>query len=153
MKKKFKDIWARQSDFREDYGISAIAVGKLLIKAGLKDADTLQPTEKALEEGHATPTPLKDGTPFFMWRKTTVIAIIEEEYEPLDRKEKHVNSLFAAEKCAKKIEATTPYDGYKWAYIPVEDDIPEKIREEVVRIFHNRRDNRIGPIKKGKVKA
>jgi hypothetical protein len=39
----------------------------LLVKESLKDQKTKSATEKALNEGYVKLTPLKDGTPYFMW--------------------------------------------------------------------------------------
>ena len=65
--KKFNQIWSNQTDLGKRFGLSAIAVGKLLVEEGLKDQKTKLATEKALNEGYAKSTPLKDGTPYFMW--------------------------------------------------------------------------------------
>ena len=64
--KKFDQIWSNQTDLGKRFGLSAIAVGKLLVEEGLKDQKTKLATEKALNEGYAKSTPLKDGTPYFM---------------------------------------------------------------------------------------
>jgi hypothetical protein len=66
-KKKFNQLWSNQTELGKRFGISAIAVGKLLIDAGLKDPTTKLATAKALEGEYAKATPLKDGTPYFMW--------------------------------------------------------------------------------------
>jgi len=65
--KKFNQIWSNQTNLGKKFGLSAIAVGKILVKEGLKDQKTKSATEKALNEGYAKSTPLKDGTPYFMW--------------------------------------------------------------------------------------
>ena len=68
-KSKFKQTWKNQKEIGLVYGKSAIAVGKGLIELGLKDSSTKRPTQKALSEEIAKSTPLKDGTPFFLWHK------------------------------------------------------------------------------------
>ena len=64
--KKFDQIWSNQTDLGKRFGLSAIAVGKLLVEEGLKDQKTKSATKKAQNEGYAKSTPLKDGTPYFM---------------------------------------------------------------------------------------
>lgn len=68
-KNKFKQTWKNQKEIGVIYGKSAIAVGKALIELGLKDSSTKNPTSKALSEEIAKSTPLKDGTPFYLWHK------------------------------------------------------------------------------------
>jgi hypothetical protein len=68
-KNNFKATWKNQKELGLIYGKSAIAVGNALIKLGLKDSSTKQPTQQALSEEIAKSTPLKDGTPFFLWHK------------------------------------------------------------------------------------
>jgi len=65
-KKKFKHIFTNQTKLGHKLGISRLAVGKLLVEYGLKDRFTLKATPKALDNGLAVYTPLKDGTPFYM---------------------------------------------------------------------------------------
>lgn len=69
-KNKFKATWKNQKEIGLIYGKSAIAVGKALIELGLKDGSTKNPTATALSEEIAKSTPLKDGTPFYLWHKT-----------------------------------------------------------------------------------
>ena len=65
---KFKAIWKNQKEIGIIYGKSAIAVGKALIKLGLRDAQTKAPTEIAITDGIAKSTPLKDGIAFYLWQ-------------------------------------------------------------------------------------
>ncbi|MDJ0688607.1 MAG: hypothetical protein QNJ41_08860 [Xenococcaceae cyanobacterium MO_188.B32] len=69
-KNKFKATWKNQKEIGLIYGKSAIAVGKALVELGLKDSSTKNPTTLALSEEIAKSTPLKDGTPFYLWHKT-----------------------------------------------------------------------------------
>ncbi len=66
-KNKFKSTWKNQKEIGLIYGKSAIAVGKALVELGLRDAATKSPTPQALLDGTALVTPLKDGTPFYLW--------------------------------------------------------------------------------------
>ncbi len=71
----FANTWVNQTNLGKHFGMSAIAVGKKLAELGLKGADK-QPTELALSEGFCRSTPLKDGTPFFLWNKKKVAELL-----------------------------------------------------------------------------
>ncbi len=71
-KNKFKSTWKNQKELGLIYGKSAIAIGKALVELGLKDSDSKEATQVALDEGLAKSTPLADGTPFFLWHKQKV---------------------------------------------------------------------------------
>lgn len=43
-------LWSNQTDLGKKFGISAIAVGKILVEAELKDPITKRATKKALSE-------------------------------------------------------------------------------------------------------
>jgi len=81
--KKFTQMWSNQTNLGKKFGLSAIAVGKLLVGEGLKDPTTKLATKKALEEGYAKSTPLKDGTPYFMWSINKIRPLIEKDHQPL----------------------------------------------------------------------
>lgn len=68
---KFTDIWVNQTNIGKRFGLSAIAMGKKLKELGLRGEDA-NPTEQALAGGYCTSTPLKDGTPFFMWNRQKI---------------------------------------------------------------------------------
>lgn len=82
---KFQKNWANQTDLGKAFGLSAIAVGKELIAHGLKDPATKLATKRATTEGFATATPLKDGTPFFMWNIQRVKSILRKQHEELSK--------------------------------------------------------------------
>jgi hypothetical protein len=75
-KEKFRDIWVNQSTLGQAFNLSAVAIGKKLKALELRQADGT-PTEKALSEGYCTATPLKDGTPFFLWHKEKVKGLLQ----------------------------------------------------------------------------
>jgi len=83
--KRFRDIWANQTDLGKKYGLSAVAVGNLLKAAGLKDRATGDATPRALDEGFAVATPLQDGKPFFMWNVEKIGGLIAADHEPLSK--------------------------------------------------------------------
>ena len=82
---RFRDTWSNQTDLGRRFGLSAVAIGKLLIARELKDTKTKMPTPKALEGGFAKATPLKDGTPFFMWNAQKIEPLISQSHEKLSR--------------------------------------------------------------------
>ncbi len=79
MASKFRKTWGTQTEIGRHFNLSAIAVGKLLTSSGLRNAETREPTEKALGEGFATSTPLKNGTPFFMWNREKIGMLLRAE--------------------------------------------------------------------------
>ncbi len=86
-RQKFTEIWANQTDLGKQFGLSAIAMGKKLKELGLRDEDG-NPTTLALGNGYCTPTPLKDGTPFFLWNRQQVEELMQAQgYQRLDPQE------------------------------------------------------------------
>jgi hypothetical protein len=86
-RQKFTDIWANQTDLGKQFGLSAIAMGKKLKELGLRGEDG-NPTTLALGQGYCTSTPLKDGTPFFMWNRQQVEELMQAHgYQRLDPQE------------------------------------------------------------------
>jgi hypothetical protein len=77
---KFTDIWATQTNLGHYFQMSARALGQKLVELGLRQYDEIKreyvPTEKAITEGYCKSTPLKDGTPFYMWHKEKVEALL-----------------------------------------------------------------------------
>ena len=117
------------------FGLSAIAVGKLLIEAELKDPTTKLATEKALKEGYAKSTPLKDGTLYFMWNIDKVRPLIAKDHEPISKVDYWVNEVVANFKESQRVydNAETGTEE-KLGLIMAEtayDDVPEDIVEEV----------------------
>jgi len=84
-KKKFWEIWSSQTELGKKFGISAIEVGKILIPYGLKDPNTKEATQKALDDGYAKFTPLQDGTPHYMWNIEKVQSLLLEKHQPLSQ--------------------------------------------------------------------
>jgi hypothetical protein len=86
-KEKFRDTWSNLTNLGKEYGLSAIKMGKKLKELGLRDEHG-NATEKALTEGFAKLTPLKDGTPFYMWHNQNISKLMEETGEQkLDKNE------------------------------------------------------------------
>ena len=90
---KFTDIWVNQTTLGKQFGLSAIAMGKKLKELGLRGDDG-NPTTLALGNGYCTPTPLKDGTPFFMWNRQQVGDLMQAHgYQRLDPQEVKAREL------------------------------------------------------------
>ena len=90
---KFTDIWVNQTNLGKQFGLSAIVMGKKLKELGLRGEDA-NPTEQSLAEGYCTSTPLKDGTPFFMWNKQKIEELMRAHgYQRLDPQEVKAREL------------------------------------------------------------
>jgi len=74
-KRRFKDKWKSQTAIGEQFGISAIEVGEELKKMGLRTPNG-KPTKIAIEHQFCTPTPLRDGTPFFLWNEPRISSLL-----------------------------------------------------------------------------
>jgi len=72
---RFRDVWVNQTELGKHFNMSAIAIGKKLVELGLRTA-TKAPTELATAEGYCRFTPMKDGTPFYLWNKDKVGALL-----------------------------------------------------------------------------
>lgn len=130
-RKKFNQIWSNQTNLGKRFGLSAIAVGKIFTETGLKDPKTKLATKKALDEGYAKDTPLKDGTPYFMWNIEKVRPLITKDHKPLNKVEYWVNEVLAIGKEANRL-ADKGQD--KLGCIMIDcafDNVPKNILEEV----------------------
>lgn len=86
-RQKFSDVWANQTSLGKQFGLSAMAMGKKLKELGLRGEDG-NPTTLALGNGYCIPTPLKDGTPFFLWNRQQVGELMQARgYQRLDPQE------------------------------------------------------------------
>lgn len=90
---KFADVWVNQTTLGKQFGLSAIAMGKKLKELGLRSDDG-NPTTLALGNGYCTPTPLKDGTPCYMWNRQQVEELmLAHGYQRLDPQEVKAREL------------------------------------------------------------
>jgi hypothetical protein len=131
-KKKFNQVWSNQTELGKKFGISAIAVGKLLVNAGLKDQTTKLATAKALDEDYAKSTPLKDGTPYFMWNIGKVRNLIAKEHEPLSKVDYWVQEV---QRTLKQAEKMCDEGDDKLGYMLADSaycDVPKDIKQEVI---------------------
>lgn len=130
---RFSDMWSNQATLGRRFGLSAVEIGKLLIKHGLKDPATKGATSKALEEGFAKFTPLKDGTPFFMWNTQKMEPIVSQSHEKLSRIDQYAMDAY---KLMKDIDEMFTRGEDKIACITQDclfTDVPSDIRGEVRR--------------------
>ncbi|HMA35881.1 MAG TPA: hypothetical protein VKY74_15565 [Chloroflexia bacterium] len=74
---RFRDLWMNQTRLGQRFGMSAIAIGRKLDALGLRGGDR-QPTAHAIDGGFCQLTPLKDGTPFYLWSVPKVGALLQE---------------------------------------------------------------------------
>lgn len=128
---KFKNTWVNQTELGKSFGLSAVAVGKILAEAGLRDAGSKKATGKALEEGFATATPLKDGTPFFLWNKHKVKEVIAKDHKPLSKVDYWVNEV---RKTFKEAGRLAEEGNDKIAYMMADfayDEVPKDVLKEV----------------------
>ena len=132
-KKKFREIWSSQTELGKKFGISAIEVGKILIQHGLKDPNTKKATQKALDDGYAQFTPLRDGTPHYMWNIEKVQGLLLEKHQALGQVDYWANEvkriLHEADCLSEKGEDKLAYLMYDSAY----DDVPKNIVADVRR--------------------
>jgi len=92
-RQKFTDVWANQTNLGKQFGLSAVAMGKKLKELKLRGEDG-NPTAQALCQGYCTPTPLKDGIPFFMWNRQQVEELMRAQgYQRLDPQEVKAHEL------------------------------------------------------------
>ena len=90
---KFTDVWANQTNLGKQFGLSPVAMGKKLKELGLRGEDG-HPTTLALGNGYCMPTPLKDGTPFYMWNRQQVEELMQTHgYQRLDPQEVKAREL------------------------------------------------------------
>ncbi len=59
------------------------SIGKIATEHELKDPKSSQATLKAIREGYVKSTPLKNGTPFFMWHLKKTKALISKQHDLL----------------------------------------------------------------------
>jgi basic membrane lipoprotein Med (substrate-binding protein (PBP1-ABC) superfamily) len=88
-------------------------------------------TKKALDEGYAKSTPLKDGTPYFMWNIDKVRGLISKDHQPLSKVDYWVNEV---QKMLKQAEKMCSEGNDKLGFMladSVYDEVPKDIRQEV----------------------
>lgn len=131
-KQKFGDTWVNQTTLGQKFNLSAVAIGKKLKELGLREANG-KPSTKAIEEGFCKATPLKDGTPFFMWHKGKVASLLQSEgLKSLTEQEIRCKEL--AESLIEANRLSEQGDD-KVAYL-LEDDVYDQIRPDDIPIIN-----------------
>jgi hypothetical protein len=74
---RFRDLWVNQTELGRHFGMSAVAIGKKLQEVGLR-TEQKEPSEQAKADGYCRFTPMKDGTPFYLWNKEKVAGLLRE---------------------------------------------------------------------------
>jgi ribonuclease HI len=81
---RFRDNWANQTELGRRFGMSPAQLGRALKELGLRDQGGIA-TPQALEGGYCTSTPLRNGTPFFMWHIERVSRLLTDNGLVSDR--------------------------------------------------------------------
>ena len=92
-KSRFATVWASATDIGRQFGLSGIAVNRVLEREGHRDPALKAPTAAALAEGWALATPLADGTPHFMWSRRKVASLLGATQSRLTPSEARTESL------------------------------------------------------------
>ncbi len=139
-KKKFTQIWKSQTDIGKLYSLSAIALGKILLKHGLKDKHSKEATKKAVTEGYAILTPLKNGQIFYMWNLKKIIPLIEQDHRRLSPIEYWVEQVKRIIKEANK-ELDNGNDKIsRLMFDTAYEEVPSEIRKQVKYIINHGSD-------------
>ena len=130
-----------QTKLAELFGISSIKMGKELVKLGLREGKDA--TESAIKQQYAIKTPLKDGTPFYMWNKQKVFELLKRDLKPATELEKWISK---AKTLQEQIDRTD-YKGMDkmawWAIDDLIDECPKEFRKEVEKVFYGDNDNNL----------
>lgn len=74
---RFSDEWGNQTKLGAKVGMTAVEVGRRLRELGLRDQSGAA-TSEALDKGYAKSTPLRDGTPFYLWNVAKLMPLLSE---------------------------------------------------------------------------
>jgi hypothetical protein len=75
-KNRWAKVWVSQTELGQEFGLSAVAVGKHLAALGLKDGPDASAT--ALAKGFAVAAPLRNGIKNYRWNRERCIAALSE---------------------------------------------------------------------------
>lgn len=136
---RFRDRYKNLTDIGRALGLSARDLGTKLKELGLRDADGA-PAAGTLEQGLAAATPLKNGTPHYMWDKRQVMERLRQNGvtpDPEAREALHIRE--SVSEILRLIESEEFEMGGGFAYkvavdVLFEDllpklPLPEKLRE------------------------
>jgi hypothetical protein len=129
--KKFNQVWINQTDLGKKFELSAVNIGKILIEHQLKDSKSGGATQKAIEEGYAKSTPLKNGTSFFMWHFQKTKDLICKKHVPLSEIDYWVNEVKKKISEAKRLFEEGQDKLASLIMDHAYEEVPQKIRAEV----------------------
>ena len=136
-KRKFNQEWCNQTELGKKFGISAIEVGKLLAEYELRDLSTKSATEKAIKDEYAKFTPLKDGTPFYMWNIRKCKKLISQEHEELNKVDLYADEIRTMIKEAERLDSIGQDKMAYFIWDGLYDDVPKEFREAVKAKIEN----------------
>lgn len=126
-KSKFSKKWANLTKIGSLFGISSIALGKILVEEGLRDPINKFPTTNALSQGWCVSTPLKTGEVFYMWNIKLVSGLLSKKFPKLSEVDIEVNRLIKLHKKAKKEYETGDEKLGRLMYDSLFDETPKHI--------------------------
>jgi hypothetical protein len=130
--KKFRDIWLNQTNLGARFGISAVQVGRKLREVGLRD-DEGQPRPETLKAGYCRPTPLRDGTPFFLWNGD----LVAERFKAAGLVERSPQEMQAQELAEQYLEAQELWNnGRDKVAGMIWDDLYREIKEADIALIN-----------------
>lgn len=92
-KSKFTKTWSNLTKIGALFGISSIALGKILVEEGFRDPISKNPTDQAVSHGWCISTPLKTGEVFYMWNIKLVSDLLLKKFPKLSAVDIEVNRL------------------------------------------------------------
>lgn len=123
--------YVNQTALGKMFDLSAIHIGKILIQEGFRDPITKQATKYAIDNGFAKSSPLKDGTPFYMWHTNKIKPFIIKHAVPLTEEQVQINKVKdncrAAHKLINGGQDKMAYFVYDCRYEEINDHIKKKI--------------------------
>lgn len=138
-KSKFTKTWGNLTKIGALFGISSIALGKILVEEGLRDPINKFPTTNALSQGYCISTPLKTGEVFYMWNIKLVSDLLTKKFSKLSAVDVEVNRLTKLYKQAhKELDDGSDKLGYMMLDSLFEDTPPHiltKVKDKMKAIF------------------
>ncbi len=130
---RFAAHWASQSQLGAPFGLSAIAVGRILAEAGLRDPTAKAPTDEALANGIAKSTPMRDGTAHYMWSREKTRHLFAG-CNHIHKAERYANELRKKRRQLQRMADAGDDKLAHMAYEALYDEVPKRLRTEVQRL-------------------
>jgi len=123
-----KRTWSSQTQLGDYFGISAKKVGSILNHHGLRHGR--RATNQAIQSGWAMLTPLRDGTPHYLWNSEKVVGLIGQHYVLLDEVDYWVQLIQKRFRGFNRLlRMGKPDEAHK---LPIFDDLPNSLYHEVM---------------------